>query len=169
MAGIAMAITTPLWGRLGDVVGRWRVLPICLAAMTLGLAAEGLAPQLLPLQGAIVWNGLFQGGVQTTILALLALLTPEEHRAPVLTFSLLPSQLSWFIGPITGAGLAAVSLRLPFAVGAVAMVGALALAVVVGFSARRTSPAPMHAPDLQPDELIAEASAAPMGSRDGLV
>jgi MFS family permease len=167
LAGIAMAITTPLWGRLGDVVGRWRVLPVCLAAMMLGLAAEGLAPQLLPFQGAVVWNGLFQGGVQTTILALLALLTPEERRAPVLTFSLLPSQLSWFVGPITGAGLAAISLRLPFAVGTVAMAGALVLAVVVGRAARRLPPA--HTPDSQPDELVAEASGAPMGSRGDVV
>src|SRR5262249_10299924 len=74
-AGIAMALTTPLWGRLGDTAGRWRVLPICVAAVALTLAAEALAPALLPFQAAIVGAGLFQGGIATTILALLATLT----------------------------------------------------------------------------------------------
>jgi MFS family permease len=129
LAGIAMAITTPLWGRAGDLIGRWRTLPICLAALVVGVAAMGLAPSLLPLQAAIVGIGLFQGGVGTTVVALLALLAPEERRASILNFSLLPSQLSWFVGPIIGAGLSLVSLRLPFGVGALAMLVALAFAL----------------------------------------
>jgi DHA1 family multidrug resistance protein-like MFS transporter len=44
VAGVAMAVTTPLWGRAGDLVGRWRVLPICLAALSIGLAAEACLP-----------------------------------------------------------------------------------------------------------------------------
>jgi MFS family permease len=128
-AGIAMAITTPIWGRLGDVAGRWRILPVCIGAIALALAAEALAPALLPFQAAIVGAGLFQGGIATTILALLATLTPEDRRATVLTFSLLPSQLSWFIGPIAGAAIASVGLRLPFAVGAVFACAALLLAL----------------------------------------
>lgn len=131
-AGIAMAITTPLWGRVGDWVGRWRTLPVILAALTLGLAAEGLAPRLLPLQGAVLWIGLFQGGVGATIVALLALLAPAERRASILTFSLLPSQFSWFLGPLVGAGLASVALRLPFAGATLLQVGACALAVWLG-------------------------------------
>ena len=129
LAGIAMAITTPLWGRAGDVIGRWRTLPICLGALVIGVAAMGLAPTLLPLQVSIIGIGLFQGGVGTTVVALLALLAPEERRASILNFSLLPSQLSWFVGPIIGAGLALVSLRLPFAAGALAMGGALVFAL----------------------------------------
>lgn len=130
-AGVAMAITTPLWGRAGDIFGRWRVLPICIGAMALGLAAEALAPTLLSLQAAIFGIGLFQGGIATTIIALLALLAPEERRATILNFALLPSQLSWFVGPITGAGLATLALRAPFGVGAVVVVGALLLALAV--------------------------------------
>ena len=132
LAGVAMAITTPLWGRLGDLIGRWRVLPICIGALMLGLALEGLASSLGMLQGAVLGMGLFQGGIGTTIIALLALLAPEERRASILNFSLMPSQLSWFLGPITGAGLASIALRLPFAAGVVAAAIAFALALVVG-------------------------------------
>ncbi len=137
LAGIAMALTTPLWGRAGDLIGRWRTLPICLAALVIGVAAMGLAPSLLPLQVAIIGIGLFQGGVGTTVVALLALLAPEERRASILNFSLLPSQLSWFVGPIVGAGLSLVSLRLPFGVGALAMLVALAFALWLARAAGR--------------------------------
>jgi MFS family permease len=83
-----------------------------------------------------VGAGLFQGGVATTILALLATLTPEDRRATVLNFSLLPSQLSWFLGPIVGAGIASVALRLPFAVGATFACAALLMAL---YQARKRS------------------------------
>lgn len=75
--------------------------------------------------------GLFQGGIGTTVIALLALLTPPERRASILNFSLLPSQVSWFLGPITGAGLALVSLRLPFFAGAAFLAGALAVSLAM--------------------------------------
>ena len=137
-AGIAMAVTTPLWGRLGDLVGRWRILPVCLVAICAGLAVEAAAPALGTLQDAIFGIGLFQGAVGTTIIALLAILAPEERRAPILNFALLPSQLSWFLAPIAGAGLVTLAgqvpqlsgleVRVPFAAGAVAMALAAVLA-----------------------------------------
>ena len=138
-AGIAMAVTTPVWGRLGDLVGRWRVLPVCLGAVGVGLAAEAVAPSLLPLQGGIFAVGLFQGGIGTTVIALLALLAPVERRASILNFSLMPSQLSWLVGPITGAALASITIRAPFGAGAVAVGAAMALAWLAGARARRTT------------------------------
>lgn len=138
-AGIGMAITTPLWGRLGDLIGRWRVLPIILAALTLGIAAEGLAPRLFPLQAAVFWIGLFQGGLGATVVALLALLAPEERRASILNFSLLPSQFSWFLGPLLGGALASVALRLPFFVGAVVQAAALVVAFILARRVARSA------------------------------
>lgn len=131
-AGIAMAVTTPLWGRAGDGMGRWRVLAICLGAVAVGLVGEGLAQILWQMQLANVSIGLFQGGISATIIALLALLTPEARRASILTFSLLPSQLSWFLGPITGAALANVMLRLPFFAGTGLLLCALVLGLTIG-------------------------------------
>lgn len=141
-SGIAMALSTPLWGRLGDVLGRWRTLPIMLAALTLGIAAEGLAPTLLPLQRAIIWIGLFQGGLGATVIALLALLAPAERRASILNFSLLPSQLSWFLGPLIGGALASLNLRAPFFAGTIFQAAALILALGLARRVRRTSAAP---------------------------
>ena len=130
-AGIAMAVTTPLWGRLGDLVGRARVLPICLGAVALGLFVEWAAPALLPFQLAYIAVGLFQGGIGTTVIALLALLAPVERRASILNFSLLPSQISWLLGPLTGALLASFALTLPFLAGALALTLACTIALLI--------------------------------------
>lgn len=140
--GIAMAVTTPLWGRIGDLVGRWRTLPVILAAMTLGIAGEALAPTLIHFQVAIVAIGLFQGGVSATVVALLALLAPEERRASILNFSLLPSQLSWFAGPLLGGALASVSIRAPYFAGVVIQAAALVIALILMRRARRAGDAP---------------------------
>lgn len=152
VAGIAMAVTTPIWGRAGDLVGRWRLLPLFLAAVGIGLFVEASAPSLRVLQGAVVFVGLFQSGIGPTILALLATLAPEEHRAPILTFSLLPSQLSWFLAPAAGAGLATLSLRLPFYAGVgVAIIG-LVMTLVTGRFAGPASIAsslPLAEPDTE--------------------
>jgi MFS transporter, DHA1 family, multidrug resistance protein len=136
-AGIAMALTTPIWGRLGDRIGRWYTLPVCIGAVGIGIFVEGLAPSILPLQAAIVWVGLFLGGVGTTVVALLALLSAPERRSSILNFSLLPSQLSWFLAPAIGAALASFSIRAPFFVGAAALGGALLLAIMLAAHSRR--------------------------------
>ena len=147
-AGIAMALTTPLWGRLGDLIGRWTVLPICLAALLVGLASAAVAPALGWLQVTIVGIGLFQGAIGTTIIALLALRAPEDRRASILNFALLPSQLSWFLAPISAAGLVALAgaipqtmpyvSRTPFVAGAAAMLVATVMAARLSL---RESPA----------------------------
>ena len=150
-AGVAMAVTTPLWGRAGDLVGRWRILPTCLLALALGLAMEGHSPNLRALQIAIVAIGLFQGGIGATVIALLALLAPVERRASILNFSLLPTQLSWFVGPICGAALAHVTLRLPFYAGSGVLGLAVVLSALAGLAVRRAAAT-------KPDERVVTSS-----------
>jgi MFS family permease len=118
-------------------LGAGTSLPACIGAVAMGIFVEGLAPSILPLQVAIVWVGLFLGGIGTTVMALLALLSPPERRSSILNFSLLPSQLSWFLAPVLGAILASYSLRLPFFVGAAALAGALLLSLALAARSRR--------------------------------
>lgn len=153
-SGVAMAIATPLWGRLGDAIGRWRVLPIILIAATVGIVAEGLAPRLFPLQVTIVWVSLFYAGLGATVVALLALLAPEERRASILNFSLLPSQLSWFVGPLVGGALASLTLRLPFFAGA-AMEGTALVVAIILWRRNARSGSPEGQPAEQPREQAA--------------
>jgi MFS family permease len=120
-------------------VGRWSVLPVCVGAIALALSVETLAPTLLTFQVAFVAAGFFQGGIGATVLALLATLTPEDRRATILNFSLLPFQMALFCGPILGAALAYVALRLPFGIGACVAFLAFALALTLARGARRRS------------------------------
>jgi MFS transporter, DHA1 family, multidrug resistance protein len=135
-AGIASAIMTPIWGRLGDVIGRWTVLPICVGAVALALGVEAFAPSLRVFQVAFIGAGFFQGAIGATVLALLATITPEDRRATILNFSLMPFQLALFFGPILGAGLAYLALRLPFGAGAWLAFIAFTLAVSLAQDAR---------------------------------
>jgi MFS family permease len=135
-AGVASAVMTPIWGRLGDVISRWSVLPLCVGAIALALGVEAFAPTLLAFQIAFIGAGFFQGGVGATVLALLATLTPEDRRATILNFSLLPFQLALFFGPIVGAALAYLALRLPFGAGAWLAFIAFTLSVVLARDAR---------------------------------
>lgn len=114
VGGIAMAAATPVWGRLGDRKGHLSMLRLCALAVAttmLGLAMAG------GVWSAGLWRaaqGIFMGGLGALTMALLALYTPPDRRAAVLTLSLLPSQLAWFLGPLLGALLAWWDLRAVF-------------------------------------------------------
>ncbi|MGC8666719.1 MAG: MFS transporter [Chthonomonadales bacterium] len=126
-SGVAMAVGTPFWGMLGDRAGHLRVLQACTLGIGLALAGQAAARSVLQVA---VWRGLqgfVQPGLGALSITLLALYTPTEKRAHVLNLSLLPQQLSWFLGPLTGARAAQISLALPFWIGASLLAGAWAV------------------------------------------
>lgn len=110
-SGVVLALATPLWGRLGDRLGYVPALRVATAATAVTMAAQALAPGLLALGVARVVQAAFQGGIGSLTTTLLALRVPAERRASVLNFSLVPMQLSWFLGPLAGAGVASLHLR----------------------------------------------------------
>lgn len=100
---------------------------------------------------------------------MLAILSPEERRASILNFALLPSQLSWFLAPITGAALVALAagipslaplaLRVPFGAGALSMLPALLLATRLSLREARHEQYPTGAisqarPEVQPEATL---------------
>ncbi|MCC2101194.1 MAG: MFS transporter, partial [Hyphomicrobiales bacterium] len=62
---VATTIAAPVYGRLGDVYGRRRMMFVALAVMILGSLACALAPTLLALIFARVMQGLGGGGLMT--------------------------------------------------------------------------------------------------------
>ncbi len=129
-SGLAMALTTPLWGRLSDRWGFLRVLRVAVVALGLALLGQALSATLASFAGWRIAQGLVQGGTSATVIALIATRIPPERRASVLNFSRLPAQLSWFIGPLLGAAAAHWSLSAVFGLGAALLAGAVALLVL---------------------------------------
>ena len=126
VAGVAQALATPLWGRLGDRAGRLRVLIGCTLAGALAMAAQGLAADLPFFFAARVVFGVVQGAVGALTIALIAQHVADERRAAVLTLSLLPLQFAWFLGPVAGALLSPLGLPALFLVAALLMLLAAA-------------------------------------------
>jgi MFS family permease len=146
--GLAMALSTPLWGRLSDRIGYVPVLRIGALSVGALLLAQSLSQTLWLFGATRVGQGLVQGGIDAALVALVALHTPDDRRASILNLSRLPLQFSWFLGPILGASLAAFGLGPLFgAAAALALLGgAAALLLNVSESAR-----PEHA--VQPADL----------------
>jgi len=130
-SGIAMALGTPLWGLLGDRVGHLRILRLCTIAIGITLAGQAAARDLWQIAGWRALQGFVQPGLGSLSITLLALYTPRDRRDHVLNLSLLPQQLSWFLGPLTGARLSQFSLTLPFWTGAGLMCGAWAASYTI--------------------------------------
>jgi MFS family permease len=125
MAGIAMAVATPIWGTLGDKAGHLRILRLCAITVGLALAVQALAMSVWQVGLSRAAQGLCQGGLGALAMVLLAFYAPKEKRSAILTLSLLPQQLAWFLGPLAGSLLVGQGLRLVFWGGAIAMVAGL--------------------------------------------
>lgn len=126
-SGIAMAISTPFWGGLGDRVGYLRVLRLCGVAAAAALAGQAVAISIGQMAVLRAAQGIFMGGLGALAMVLLANYSPPDKRSSILTLSLLPQQLSWFLGPLAGAAVAAASLRSVFWLASVALLMGVAL------------------------------------------
>jgi MFS family permease len=99
--GVATALFTAVWGRLGDRLGRLRMLQVAVVLSSLALVAQALAPNLPSLIAARTLQGVFQAAAAPLVVALVAAATPEAIRASVLNLSSFP----FYIGSILGGGL----------------------------------------------------------------
>jgi MFS family permease len=66
-------------------------------------------------------QGLCQGGIGALAMTLLALYSPADRRSSILTLSLLPQQLAWFLGPLIASLLGTLDVRVVFWAGVVAL------------------------------------------------
>lgn len=105
-AGVAMALAAAAWGRVADRIGPLGPLRAALAGAAAAFALQAAAPSLVLLAGARTLQGACQAGLAALSAAALALYSPPERRASILGLSLLPAQLSWFLGPLLGGLLA---------------------------------------------------------------
>lgn len=118
VSGLTMALCTPLWGRLSDRIGHSVVLRIGIISTAAMLGAQALGSSLGWFTLGRIGQGMVQGSVEATITALVALYAPTDRRAAILNLSRLPAQLSWFLGPLIGAGLSVLGIPAIFGISA---------------------------------------------------
>ena len=75
-----MTATTPLWGKLGDLVDQKRLLQVALGVFVLGSLAAGFAPSMELLIAARALMGAAAACVLPPALSLIAVMFPPEER-----------------------------------------------------------------------------------------
>lgn len=99
---VATTIAAPVYGRLGDVYGRRRMMFLALAVMMLGSLACALAPTLPFLIFARILQGLGGGGLMTLSQALISESVPPRDRARYQGYLATVVVFSNVFGPVAG-------------------------------------------------------------------
>ncbi|MFP5282883.1 MAG: MFS transporter [Actinomycetes bacterium] len=139
---VTATVTMPVYGLLGDLVGRGRMLVAALTLFLLGSVIGGLAPDLGWLVAGRAVQGLGGGGLLVLVQAMAVELVPPRDRPRQLSIVGAVFALAAVTGPLLGGWLAdtigwrwAFWLNLP--------VGAVALAAA-GVLLRRPAPQPVR-------------------------
>jgi EmrB/QacA subfamily drug resistance transporter len=109
---LVSTVCVPIWGKLGDIVGRKTVLLVGIGLYILGSALSGLAGEIpdLPVLGGgmtqLIWfralQGLGGGALFTTAFAIIADLYPPRERAKYSGLFTSVFAIASLLGPIVG-------------------------------------------------------------------
>ena len=127
---VAETVSMPLYGKLGDVLGRKRVLIAAIVLFLAGSALSGLAASMTELVLFRALQGLGAGGLMVTAMAVLGDLVPPRERARYMGMIGGVWAVASVAGPLLG-GLFVDQLSWRWAFYVNLPVGAAALAVIV--------------------------------------
>ena len=99
---VAATIAAPVYGRLGDALGRRRMLLTALGVFLAASAACTLAPNILFLTAARVLQGMGGGGLMTTCQALVGEVVPPRERGRYQGYLASIFVTSSTFGPVAG-------------------------------------------------------------------
>jgi len=133
---MAATVAAPVYGRLGDALGRRRMLFVALGWFMAASVLCALAPTMLALVIARALQGLGGGGLMTLAQALIGEVVPPRERGRYMAYLASVFVLSSVIGPIAGGALSsAFGWQSVFLVNL--PLGALAIALATRLPARR--------------------------------
>ena len=99
---ITSTVSTPIYGKLGDIFGRRKMFMIAISIFILGSLTAGLATTMVELAAYRALQGLGAGGLFALALTILADMVPPRERARYQGMFLAVFGTSSVIGPLVG-------------------------------------------------------------------
>ena len=99
---VANTIAAPVYGRLGDVLGRRRLMFVALAVFVIASVLCAIAPSVLALTAARLLQGLGGGGLMTLSQALVGQIVPPRERGRYQGYLASVFVCSSTFGPVAG-------------------------------------------------------------------
>lgn len=106
---ITSTITTPLYGKLGDIFGRRRLFIVAISIFIIGSLLCGTAADMMQLAAWRAVQGIGAGGLFTLALTVLADIVPPRERARYQGMFLAVFGTSSVLGPVLGGAFAGAS------------------------------------------------------------
>jgi len=99
---ITSTISTPIYGKLGDIFGRRRLFIFAISIFVLGSALSALSSSMIELAGWRALQGLGAGGLFSLAITVLSDIVPPRERARYQGFFLAVFATSSVLGPVVG-------------------------------------------------------------------
>jgi EmrB/QacA subfamily drug resistance transporter len=99
---LASTVTTPLYGKLGDLYGRKRWLMIAIVIFLIGSALSGLAQSMDQLILFRALQGLGAGGLMVGVIATIGDLVSPRERGQYMGYMMAAMMLAMIAGPLVG-------------------------------------------------------------------
>lgn len=106
---ITSTVSTPIYGKLGDIFGRRKMFMIAISIFVVGSITAGFATSMVELAGYRALQGLGAGGLFALALTILADIVPPRERARYQGLFLAVFGSSSVIGPLVGGGFAGIN------------------------------------------------------------
>jgi EmrB/QacA subfamily drug resistance transporter len=99
---LASTVTTPLYGKLGDLYGRKRWLMIALVIFLIGSALSGLSHSMDQLIAFRALQGLGAGGLMVGVIATIGDMVSPRERGQYMGYMMAAMMLAMVAGPLVG-------------------------------------------------------------------
>ena len=99
---ITSTITTPIYGKLGDIYGRKKLFTFAIAVFIVGSAACSFATSMYMLAAFRAFQGLGAGGLFTLVLAIIGDIVSPRERAKYTGYFMAVFATSSVLGPVIG-------------------------------------------------------------------